>query len=450
MPVRLRVASTPTPWVRAHAGCFCALLVSQLGCAVIGVAVSASAQTGGETLPEQVTLGWAIARALEHNPELQAANARLRSMQERPSQAGALPDPSVALRYHNEDWDTTFGRSEFTFFEVGVEQELPFPGKRSVRRRIAEREALRERAMRDMTALMVLARVGMQYADLVALERSDLALTESLAALETLIAQAAARYGVGEAEQQDVLRTGLERDMIRERLAMVTRARAKSGAQLAALLGVERVEDLPAIGQFEGARAPRSLEELRARAEDQSPALRAASEEWLRAEEALRLARREYFPDFALMAAYMDKKQLLPEWEIGLRFSVPLYLGRKQRRAVAEAAFAERAAERERRRAQLDVGARLAELHAAAESSNRLLALYRESLIPSASLTFESARASYATGRVDLLTTLSAFVALLDYRIREAEETASLLAALSEIGPLVGETPLGEPLGDAP
>jgi outer membrane protein TolC len=164
----------------------------------------------------------------------------------------------------------------------------------------------------------------------------------------------------------------------------------------------------------------------------------------------VRLARREYFPDFALTAAYMDKRELLPEWELGVRVSIPLYASSKQSRALAEASFAERAAEQERRRAELDTEARLAELHAAAESSRRLLALYRDSLIPSASLTFDSARASYATGRVDLMTALSPFVALLDYRIREAEETARLLGALAEIGPLVGETPLGEPLGGLP
>ena len=435
--------------LRVNAAFACALLTAAALSALV-VPASTAAQPSGEALPERITLPWAIARALAHNPELAAADARVLAMQERPPQEGALPDPMLMLRYHNEDWGLSFGRSDFSFFELGVEQELPLGGKRAARRQIAEREALRERAMRDMTALMVLARVGMQVAELAALERTDAALGESLRLLETLIAQAASRYSVGEAEQQDVLRTGLERDMLRERLAMTTRERAKARAALAALLGAERPEDLPPSADFEGIREPRPLEELRARARDQSPALRAAREELLRAEQALRLARREYWPEFALMAAYTEKKQLMPEWEIGFRVSVPLYLRNKQRRFVAESAFAERAAEHERRRTELDVAAQLAALHAAAESSNRLLGLYRDSLIPSARLTFESASASYATGRVDLMTALSAFVALLDYQIREAEETARLLVSLAEIGPLVGETPLGEPLGDKP
>ena len=70
---------------------------------------------------------------------------------------------------------------------------------------------------------------------------------------------------------------------------------------------------------------------------DGSPALRAAAEEQLRAQEALRLARREYFPDFALMGAYMNKEELLPEWELGVRVKIPLYFWRRQR-AGADAA----------------------------------------------------------------------------------------------------------------
>ncbi|MBM4383826.1 MAG: TolC family protein [Deltaproteobacteria bacterium] len=181
-----------------------------------------------------------------------------------------------------------------------------------------------------------------------------------------------------------------------------------------------------------------------ARAAERSPALRAAQLELLRSADSTRLARREIVPEFALTAAYMNKQQLFPEWELGMKLSIPLWARQKQRRMAAEAALMERAAEQERRRTELDIDARLGALHASAEASQRLLALYRDALIPSAARTFESARASYAAGRIELMAVISAFTALRDARIREAEERARLLGALAEIGPLVGETPLGE------
>ena len=51
---------------------------------------------------------------------------------------------------------------------------------------------------------------------------------------------------------------------------------------------------------------------------------------------------------------------------------------------------------------------------------------------------------------MDFLTTLTAFVALLEYRLRYTEEQGTVVTALAEIGPLVGETPLGDPLGTLP
>lgn len=354
------------------------------------------------------------------------------------------------MRYHNEDWKPSFGDSDFSFFEVSAEQEIPFPGKLSLRERIAEREAERERAMRDMTVLMVLATVASSYADLTVIERSEEILRESFGLLGFMVEQAAARYRVGEAAQQDVLRATLERGALEERLTMLARRRAAAAATLKALLDLGEGESFP---RTEGVPEPRPVEAIEALNEKlaaRSPTLRSAQEDVLRSETALRLARRDYFPDFAVMGGYTNKDGLLPEWELGVRVTVPLYYWRRQRAAVAEAGFAERAAEHARRNTQVGLEARLADLHAMAEASSRLVRLYGETLVPQARLTLESSRASYAVGRVDFLTTLSTFTSLLEYRLRYAEETGNLVRALAEIGPLVGETPLGEALGSQP
>jgi len=215
--------------------------------------------------PERLTLRWAVERAASHSPEILAAYARWLAMAERPSAEGALPDPMLMLRYHNEDGPISFGESDFSFVEIGVEQEVPLAGKRGLRRAIAASAAERERAMRDMTALMVLERVAMQHAELAALEGTRAALEESATALGALIAQSEARYAVGMAEQQDALRARLERDMVRERLEMVAREHAAARAQLAALLGFARADDLASSVAPESERALAPLAELRAR-----------------------------------------------------------------------------------------------------------------------------------------------------------------------------------------
>ena len=231
---------------------------------------------------------------------------------------------------------------------------------------------------------------------------------------------------------------------------MLASRRAAAAASLKALLDTGGQERFPRTEALPEPRPVEAVDALNEKLAARSPTLRAAQEEVFRSEAALRLARREYFPDFAVMGGYTNKERLLPEWELGVRVNVPLYYWRRQRAAVAEARFAERAAEHARRNTQVGLEARLADLHAMAEASSRLVRLYGEALIPQARLTLESSRASYAVGRVDFLTTLTAFTAFLEYRLRYAEETGNLVRALAEIGPLVGETPLGEPLAGQP
>jgi len=406
-----------------------------------GEAPSPAEAEGALKLPELLE----AARA--GNSEIRAADARVGSLEQRPIQERTLRDPTIGFRYHNEQLDRiTFSKSDFTFWEVAAEQEIPFPGKLRLRGEIAEKEAEREQAMRDATVLTVLANVAVSYYELATVDRSESILRESVRTLEMIVRQAEARYRLGTAAQQDVLRASLELGGIRERLTVLDREREAAEASLNALLGRSAGQPLPGTVEFYEPRPLEPLAELLQRLAQQSPALAAAQEEVARSDAALALAKRQYFPDFAVAGAYTNKGSLLPEWEVGLRVNVPLYFWRRQAPAVVENAYAKAAAEHGRQNLQVSLEGKLRELHALAEASSRLVQLYGDTLIPQASLTLESALASYEVGTVDFLTTLNAFTALLEYQIRAAEEKSNVGKALAEIGPLVGETPLGEPI----
>ena len=394
-----------------------------------------------QTDVEAVTALLNAARA--QNPEIRAAEARYQAMRRRPIQERTLPDPTVGALYHNEEFDRlTLGESEFSFFEFSAEQEIPFPGKLGLRGDIAGREAEREGAMRDETVLMVLAKVAASYADLAVVDRSTGILEQSVATLDLMVEQAGESYGVGVATQADVLRAELERGGLQERLTMLTQKRAAAQAAINVLLA-HPADDQIARGILPDAPPPLdAIERWTRRVEEQAPAVRAAREEVLKSQLAVKLAEREYYPDFTFMGGYTNKSRLLPEWELGMRIRVPLYFWRRQRAGVAEAAYTQTAAEYAQRNVRVTLQGRLRELYGMADAGVRLVALYRDTLIPQASLTFESTRSSYAVGRVDFLTLLSAFTALLEYRVRYAETMGSLYRARAEIGPLVGETPL--------
>lgn len=405
--------------------------------------ITASAPADAETADtRQVTLQVLLQTALSSNPEIKAAEARTRAMMERPIQEGTLPDPSVGTRYHNEQFGRlTFGSSDFSYLEFSGEQDVPFPGKLRLKSSIAKREAERERAMRDLAVCSVLARVVAAYAELGVADRSTAILNEYSGVLSTIIKQANQRYSVGSGSQQDVLRATLERDGLSERIEMIAQQRTVAEAQLNALLG--REANVP-IGQTEWSDRigdlP-TLDILTSRVELQAPELRAAALEIARSEDSAALARRGYLPDFTVMGAYADKNGLFPEWEVGLKMTVPLYFWRRQKHAVAEADFNKSAAEHVRHGAQLTLESRVRELHRMAATAQKLVNLYGETLIPEATLTLRSAQASYSVGKSDFLTVLNVFNAILEYRLRYTENVGQFRRAMAEIGPLLGETP---------
>lgn len=79
---------------------------------------------------------------MQNNPEIQAARFRFDAATKRPSQAGALPEPTV--NYTNFGVGHPFSRlngSDFAYQGFGVSQEFPFPGKLALASAEAKREA---------------------------------------------------------------------------------------------------------------------------------------------------------------------------------------------------------------------------------------------------------------------------------------------------------------------
>lgn len=407
--------------------------------ALFGVAVPSA---GAERAAASLTLASVLRTALQANAEIRASEERYKAMAERPVPEGTLPDPSVGVRYHNEQSGRiTFGQSDFTYLEFSGEQEVPFPGKLGLRASVATREAERERAMRDATILSVLAKVVVAYTDLEVADRSTAILNESVGLLDTMLKQTGESYSVGKAAQQDVLRATLERDALRERIEMLVQQRVAAEAALNALLNRSADEPIPGTEWSDKVTALLPLSALNKLVEAQAPELRAVAEDVARTEDALKLAERSYLPDFTMMGAYMNKNGLFPEWELGVRMTVPLYFWRRQEHAVAEAEFNKAAAEHLRQNSRVTLQSRLRELHRMAETALRLMNLYGETLIPEASLTFRSAEVSYGVGEVDFLTVLNAFNAMLEYKLRYTEDVGQFQRAVADIGPIVGEAP---------
>lgn len=376
---------------------------------------------------------------LANNPEIQAMEQRWRGAQARPSQEGSLPDPMVNTAYHNEGFNRfTQGSGDFSFLRFGAEQEVPFPGKLSLKATVAEREADREGALYRATVLNVVTRLRLAFNDYFFAHKSLEVVHNNLELLKELTKTAEARYQVGEGLQQDVARAQVEVSILTGRLASLEQEHQSAQAMLNAVLNRPPTGPLGVPAPVEKVPLPFTLDQLEQFAAQRSPNLKAAEREVARAESTLDLAKRQFYPDFVLRADYFNKSSLTPEWEVGAGIRVPLYFWRKQGFGVKEAAAGVSGARAARQTTSQEVLARLKDFYARATSADRLVALYGTAVVPQADASLRSASAGYQVGKVDFITLLNSFTVLNEYQLRYYEEIANFDKAVAQLEEVAG------------
>lgn len=389
----------------------------------------------------QTPLASLVAELEQRNPELAAARRDVDMRVARIAPAGAPPDPTVSVGYMSGFLRPPFFPASSTpdaFRQVGVSQELPYPGKLSLRSRVAATEADAARWSYEDRRVRLMAELKTAYVEYLLVDRTLAIVQRNKTALEQFRGIAEARFSVGKATQQDVLRAQLELSILLERIESLDRDRTMLRADINRL--VYRPLDTPVPVSEPVVQPPgESVDALRARAEERFPALRRDEQQINRGQQALALARKEQYPDFGINITTQKFVGGMP-WMYGVDFmvKVPIFWQRKQRPMVAEAAAALEGANRMRESTLSDATARVTQEYAALTTSRRLMELYADSVLPQGRLALESAVAAYEVGNVDFLTLLTNFITVLSYEIGFEEQQARYRQALARLEPLLG------------
>jgi outer membrane protein TolC len=412
--------------------------------------VTASAQSDSATFPpsaqnastDTATLADLVAELDQHNPEIAAARRSIDATVAAIAPAGALPDPTLTAGYMGEVAGIPFvpsGSNPFSFRQFGLSQEFPYPGKQSLRTKIAVSESDAQRWTYETTRRRLIADLKSTYYRYVLVDRSLAILARNKARLDEFRQIADARYGVGKAMQQDVLKAQLEISLLLERQATLEQQRTALRAQINGLLYRRADTPLDVTLTYQPATLTRSLEEIQALAAQNNPDLKRDERMIDRGEQALALAKRDAWPDFGVTVTSQQAGGDMA-WMYGVDFMVklPLYWQRKQRPLIAQAASQLEADRNMRENTLSQSAAQIADTYAMADTSRRLVTLYGDSVLPQARLTLESSLASYQVGSVDFLTVLTNFITVLNYELNYEEQSARFQQALARLEPFVG------------
>jgi len=390
--------------------------------------------------PTVVTLEELIAEALENNPEILAVRWKFDAATKRPSQVSTLPEPKFNFTNFGVGHPaSTLNRSEFAYLGVGVSQELPFPGKLSLMKQIARKEANSEKQMVRDTELLVISRLKQGYYDLYFSHKAIEILQKNQDLSEKFAKIAEAKYRVGTGLQQDVLKAQVEVSLLAQRLEVFEQQKGSQEAFLNSLLNRAFTAPMGRPAELRKSELSYDLEQLNRLAQENAPRLRSRQEIVDSNAFALNLARKEYLPDFGISFQYQKTGSLFPDYYMATaEVKVPLYFWRKQRLGVEEAASKLVQSRHEHQATFQELSFGIKDQFLIAKTAERLLALYEQGIIPQAATSLESAIAGYETGKIDFLTLISNLTVLLNFEMDYYKELSHQKKALARLEELVG------------
>ena len=407
--------------------------------AVVAFAFPAAAQE-----PVDAQLAALLAAAAQNNPDLQAARGETSAARSRISPAGALDDPMLEAGVLNYPVESrSFKAEDMTMKMIGFAQRLPYPGKRALRREVAEKEALAVESNLQELVNRVRREVKVAYFELGFVDESLRLAERNRRILEQYLSIAEARYGVGQGTQADVLKAQTQVSKMLEELIKLGRERPMLEAELNRAAGRGAAPATVNPPPAQAREATLRLDELRAAARASRPQLAAQQRMVDRSMKAIELARKDYYPDFDVRVSYGQRdnfQDMRREDMISFTVAINLPMWRESKReprvAEAEAMRDQASAMYQARLNELD--AMLRQQVAAAEQSLKSVRLYETGLLPQARLTADASLAAYRVGRVDFFTLLDSRMTVFNAEVGYAASLAAYNKALAELEFLTG------------
>ncbi|MBA4394821.1 MAG: hypothetical protein C0407_14820, partial [Desulfobacca sp.] len=250
---------------------------------------------------------------------------------------------------------------------------------------------------------------------------------------------ALARYASGMAPQQEVLMAQTEKYMLLEKEEMVNQKIQAAEGMLNTILGREVTSPLgrpqvPAYNTY-----PFKLEDLLRTAKENSPEIKAKGKMVKGAEAKVRMAEKEYYPDFTLGAnLYKRSGPYEDMWSLTAQVNIPLFYEKRQSQGVLEAKAVLSQFRQEFLATQNMLASNLRDSYSMVKSAERLMELYKEGLIPKTVQDFQLALSGYTVGKVEAITVISRLKALLEFELLYWTQFAEREKAMARIETIAG------------
>lgn len=398
-----------------------------------------------EVKPPAENLKILVAAAISNNPELKSSVARWQMFKNRAAQAGALDDPMLVLKMQNGvvTDPLNFHKEPMTGKVIGLSQKLPFWGKRALKEEMATEEADSYRWTVEERKVELIRMVKEAWYRLYFIDKATVIVDKNVRILDDFISLTETRYSVSQGSQTDVLKAQLSRSKLIDMQITLVQQRRTAQANLNTLMYRPAETPVGTIPDFDLTPLILSDKELREIAYANRPMIKSLTALVGKGETRLKLADKEFYPDFNVSLEYMQRDPVMGSegndmYSLGLAFNLPVQRARRHA-AVAESNSEITMATEELNNLKNDINFGVSDILGQLDKRKKLVELYKTGIVPQAEETLESTTINYRVNKVDFLTLLDSQMTLFNYEREYYDSLADYQMKLAQLEALVGK-----------
>jgi len=361
------------------------------------------AQDGDSMLRNRLVLPELIQEVLARNPELAATRKQWEAATNRITQARSLDDPILSVQLWNIPQPFKATQADNSIF--GLSQNLPFPGKLTLKGDVASRSAeMTEQAVHAKERELVV-RLKQAYYDLFLMQKTIQIHHEQVELLRQFFEIANTKFRAGKGSQADVLKAQVELSLLQQQLPVLEQRRKTAAAMLNTLLDRDTSSPLGIAQEPSQLPIDQPLDDLHSLALNDRPELKAAELDVQRSEQARALAQRQYYPDFNVAVQRFQNFQTNDGFGAYVAMSIPFAFWTKPKydAGVQEASAAVAVAQAQQHTLENMTRFQISDLLAKFRATDQVATLYRTTILPQAEQSLESARVGYRVGKGSFL-----------------------------------------------
>jgi len=389
----------------------------------------------GET--KALTMDECIAIAIEKNPLVLSATQQYNASLARINQAKAFAQPSI-------NWDSDLQSKLFHFKDsgewyFGISQEIEFPGKRSLRGKIAAQEADEFFQDIEILKLDIIFQVKEAFFGLLLAQEKLTYAQQNLELAQDYMQKAEWKYEAGDVAKVEALRARVETSKAANEVRSAANDVRLAKALLNFLLARKKYDPLEIQGNLK--RSPISLneDELIARALAFRPEIKRIDLGLERERLTKKQGYMSYLPDLELG---LNKHRIIGEgdfWDFTLSFPIPIFFWQPKKGEIAEAEANIHALTNEAEHLKNAITLEVGDAYMNALTVDNQIRLYEEQILTQAEEVYNMFLFSYQEGEIGGIELIDARRTLIDARTSYADALFSYGVAIAALEKSIGQ-----------